>query len=114
MVVQRKNMRVEVKERLRDGEGKVTLTHIVPAETRRRCGLFAELSLEPGASIGCHDHPQDIEYYIILHGTGIVNDNGTDTPVKKGDTVITGNGSFHHIKNTGPGTLDMIAVIMDL
>ncbi|MDR0638567.1 MAG: cupin domain-containing protein [Spirochaetaceae bacterium] len=114
MVIQRKNMRVEVKARLREGEGAVTLTHLVPAAARRRCGLFAELSLEPGASIGYHDHPQDVEYFIIQHGTGLVNDNGAEVPVRKGDVVITGNGSFHGIKNTGPGTLDMIAVIMDL
>jgi mannose-6-phosphate isomerase-like protein (cupin superfamily) len=107
-------MKVEMKEKLREGEGRASITHLVPAEMRRHCSFFAEVSLEPGASIGCHNHPQDVEYYIILRGTGTVNDNGTDASVKKGDVVVTGNGSFHSIKNTGPGTLDMIAVIMDL
>jgi mannose-6-phosphate isomerase-like protein (cupin superfamily) len=107
-------MKVEVKARLREGEGSVTMTHLVPAETRRHCSLFSELSLEPGASIGYHDHPQNVEYFIVQHGTGRVNDNGTEVPVRKGDVVITGNGSFHSIKNIGTGTLDMIAVIMDL
>jgi mannose-6-phosphate isomerase-like protein (cupin superfamily) len=114
MIIHRKNMKVEVKEKLREGEGSVTMTHLVPAETRRHCGLFAELSLEPGASIGYHDHPQNIEYFVILHGLGVVNDNGMEVFVRKGDVVITGNGSFHSIQNTGPGKLDMIAVIMDL
>jgi mannose-6-phosphate isomerase-like protein (cupin superfamily) len=114
MVIPRKSMRVEVKERLREGEGSVTMTHLVPAEARRHCSLFAELSLGPGASIGYHDHPQNVEYFIIQHGTGLVDDNGTEVPVRKGDVVITGNGSFHGLKNSGPGTLDMIAVIMDL
>jgi mannose-6-phosphate isomerase-like protein (cupin superfamily) len=114
MVIQRKNMKVEVKEKLREGKGKASLTHLVPPETRRHCSMFAEISLDPGASIGCHSHPEDVEYYVILRGSGIVNDNGTENAVKKGDVVITGNGSFHDIKNTGSGPLDMIAVIMDL
>jgi mannose-6-phosphate isomerase-like protein (cupin superfamily) len=107
-------MKAELKEKLRKGEGKVTLTHLVPAEARRHCSMFAEITLDPGASIGYHDHQEDVEYYIILRGSGIVNDNGTETAVKKGDAVVTGNGSFHGIKNTGSGPLDMIAVIMDL
>jgi mannose-6-phosphate isomerase-like protein (cupin superfamily) len=114
MVIQRKTMKVELKEKLRGGEGRAKVTHLVPSETRRHCGFFAEVSLEPGSSIGCHSHPQDVEYYIILRGTGTVNDNGSEVTVKKGDVVITGNGSFHDIKSTGPGTLEMIAVIMDL
>jgi mannose-6-phosphate isomerase-like protein (cupin superfamily) len=114
VVIQRKNMKVEVKEKLREGQGRASLTHLVPAETRRHCSMFAEVSLDPGASIGCHDHRGDVEYYVILHGTGIVNDNGAEVAVRKGDVVITGNGSFHGIKNTGSGSLDMIAVVMDL
>jgi mannose-6-phosphate isomerase-like protein (cupin superfamily) len=114
MVIQRKNMKTETKECLRDGKGKVSMVHLAPAEVRRHTKLFAELSLEGGASIGYHDHPNDIEYFVILHGTGIVNDNGVETPVKKGDVVVTGNGSFHSITNNGQGTLDMIALILDL
>jgi mannose-6-phosphate isomerase-like protein (cupin superfamily) len=114
MVIPRKNMKVEVKECLRAGEGNATLTHLIPAETRRHCSLFVEISLEPGASIGYHDHPRDVEYFIIQHGTGLINDNGTEVSVRKGDVVITGNGSFHGVKNTGAGTLDMIAIIMDV
>ncbi|MDR1096465.1 MAG: cupin domain-containing protein [Spirochaetaceae bacterium] len=114
MIIHRKTMKVELKDKLREGEGRASVTHLVPAETRRHCSFFAEVSLEPGSSIGRHDHPQDIEYYIILRGTGTVNDNGSEVTVRKGDVVITGNGSFHDIKSTGPGMLDMIAVIMDL
>jgi quercetin dioxygenase-like cupin family protein len=114
MVIQRKNMKVEPKEKLRGGEGKITMTHLVPAEARRHTKLFAEGSLEPGASIGYHDHPDDVEYFVILHGNGVVNDDGVEKPVKKGDVVITGNGSFHGLKNTGQGTLDMLALIIEL
>jgi mannose-6-phosphate isomerase-like protein (cupin superfamily) len=114
MIIQRKNMKVEVKERLRDGEGKVTMTHLVPGEARRHCKLFAELSLEPGASIGYHDHCENVEYFVILSGMGRANDDGTERPVKRGDVVITGNGSFHSIRNTGRWPLNMIAIILDL
>jgi mannose-6-phosphate isomerase-like protein (cupin superfamily) len=114
MLIKRKDMKVECKEKLREGEGKVTFTHLVPAEVKRHVKLFAELSLEPGVSIGYHDHPADTEYFVILRGRGVLNDNGVEKPVMKGDVVITGNGSFHSIKNTGEGVLEMLAVIIDL
>jgi mannose-6-phosphate isomerase-like protein (cupin superfamily) len=105
-------MKTEQKERLRDGEGVTHFTHLVDASTEKNLRLLAELTLEPGASIGKHPHVSETEYYLILSGTGTVDDDGKEVTVKPGDAVITGNGASHSIKNTGSVPLVFHAVIV--
>jgi mannose-6-phosphate isomerase-like protein (cupin superfamily) len=105
-------MKVEQKTSMRDGTGTVTLTHLADESAQQHTRLLAELSLPPGASIGPHQHDGETEYFFILSGTGVVNDNGTEIPVAPGDTVITGNGASHSIKNPGEVPLVLHAVIV--
>lgn len=115
MVIQRETMRIEKKEYMRGGEGTATLTHFsgaAPEEILRHTRLAAELTLPPGASIGYHQHAGETEYFVFLEGTGVVNDNGTEVPVKKGDVMITGGGASHGVKNTGAVPLVFNAFII--
>jgi quercetin dioxygenase-like cupin family protein len=105
-------MRTEKKEKMRDGEGIVSLVHLVDCEKEKNIRLLAELTLPPGASIGSHRHEGETEYFLVLSGGGTVNDDGTEKTFKAGDTIITGNGAFHGIKNTGADPLVMHAVIV--
>ena len=112
MVIHRSEMKIEDKERMRDGEGTTRLTHLVDGSTQKNARLFAEITLNPGCSIGKHQHDSETEYYFILSGTGIVDDDGNEVQVKQGDSIITGNGAFHSIKNTGSEALVFHAVIV--
>ena len=112
MIIRRKEMKVEVKENMRGGQGAAQLIHLVDCEKEKNVRLLVELTLEPGASIGNHIHESEAEYYFILSGSGIVNDNGVDTPVEAGDTVLTKDGASHSIKNTGTLPLVLYAVIV--
>ncbi len=112
MIIHRHEMKVELKERMRDGEGTTTLIHLVEGSTMKNARLLSEVTLPPGASIGEHRHDSETEYYIILEGTGLVKDNGIDKPVKAGDVVVTGDGASHSIKNNGAEPLKLIAVII--
>jgi mannose-6-phosphate isomerase-like protein (cupin superfamily) len=112
MVIQRREMKIESKEKMRGGEGITNFTHLVDCENEKNIRMLAELTLPPGASIGRHAHDSETEYYIILSGSGMVNDNGKDVPVKPGDTMITGNGAFHSIANTGSVPLVFHALIV--
>jgi mannose-6-phosphate isomerase-like protein (cupin superfamily) len=105
-------MKVEEKERMRNGDGIVRITHLLDGSAEKNARLFAEITLNPGCSIGNHDHVSETEYYFILAGTGIVNDDGKEIEVKQGDTIITGNGASHSIKNTGAVPLVFHAVII--
>ncbi|GHV63187.1 cupin [Spirochaetia bacterium] len=112
MVIQRSEMRLEKREKARGGEGTAAFIHLAECEKEKNVKLLAELSLPPGASIGYHQHDSETEYYVILSGSGSVNDNGTERTVKAGDSVITGNGASHSIKNTGNVPLVFHAVIV--
>ena len=122
MVIHRNEMKIEEKESLRDGYGKARITHLdekaagsnssEPGGKHKNTRLLAEIILEPGASIGYHRHDSETEYYFIIEGNGVVNDDGVELKVSPGDAVITGNGASHAIKNTGTDPLVFHAVII--
>lgn len=113
MVIERKKMKGEVKTAMRGGPGSLTMTDLTggigPCKNSR---LIAEVLIPPGAGIGRHDHQTETEYYIILEGTAVVNDNGKEVTVGAGDVVITGDGAEHSITNRGDEPVRMIAVIV--
>jgi len=112
MIIHRNMMTVEHKEKMRGGEGTATITHFVDSTALRNARLLSEIVLPPGASIGLHRHDSETEYYCILEGEGIVNDDGKDLPVITGDVVVTGNGATHSIRSTGSIPLKFHAVII--
>ena len=112
MSIRRSDMRVELKERMRGGDGVVSLRHIAEPSTMRNARLLAEATIPPGGSIGEHDHVSETEYYIILSGTGEVVDDGRAQPVGTGDVVVTGGGASHSIRNTGTEPLVFHAFIV--
>ena len=112
MVIHRNEMKAEDKECMRNGEGVTHLTYLLDASTQKNARMFAEVTLNPGCSIGYHQHDSETEYYFIFSGTGTVNDNGKEVQIKQGDSMITGNGASHSIKNTGSVPLVFHAVIV--
>jgi len=112
MVIHRNEMKVEEKVKMRDGEGSAQLTYLLDGAKEKNARMFAEITMKPGSSIGYHKHESETEYYFILSGSATVNDDGKEVQVKPGDSVITGNGASHGIKNTGSVPLVFYAVIV--
>ena len=112
MIVAKKDRKIETKEKMRNGEGSVQIAYMVDTEKEKNTRMLAEVTLNKGCSIGYHEHVNETEYYFIISGTGIVNDNGKEVTVKAGDSVITGNGASHSIKNSGSDPLVFHAVII--
>jgi len=109
------NMRCENRERMRDGQGTTTIQHLFepgefgPGANVRLC---ARLTLPPGASIGSHDHVNEDEVYVILSGTGELDDGQSRTIVAAGAAVLTGRGESHAIANIGDTPLELLAFIV--
>ena len=112
MIIRRSEMKTESKEKMRDGEGITHLTYLLDGSDQKNARMFAEITLNPGCSIGYHRHDSETEYYFILSGVGTVNDDGNEVEVKQGDSIITGNGASHSIKNTGSVPLVFHAIII--
>lgn len=106
-------MKTEVRPNMRGGTGSVTVRHLfAPEEFGAKVRLAAKLVLPPGASIGTHQHNGEDEIYLVLKGTGSLDDGKTRTAVAAGDAILTGRGESHAIANTGTTDLEIAAVIM--
>ena len=113
MIRKAEDQKSESSEGMRDGEGIVTIRHFLNKDDfKAKVRLCAGLTLPPGASIGLHEHTGEDEIYIITRGEGLVNDGRGENTVMEGDAVLTGRGESHSIKNTGSGTLELLAVII--
>lgn len=113
-MVRRANaMERQIRENLRGGNGSVEFVHIVKQnELGGKCRLFAKMIVNPGCSVGLHDHTNEEEIYYILAGSGMVVDNGLKQEVGPGDAIVTGGGNSHSIENTGKEPLEVMAVIL--
>lgn len=104
---------VEVREKMRGGAGSVTIRHFFQqADFAAKVRLCAEMTVPPGASVGVHQHNGEDEVYIIVKGSGILDDGKTKERVVAGDAILTGRGESHAIGNDGSEPLVLIAVIM--
>ena len=98
-------------EHMAGGKGHVIMKDIVgEKELKGKCGLFAEVVLEPGCSLGYHEHHDDSEIYYILQGFGDYSENGAVQSVKPGDVLHITSGNGHELVNTGVSNLVFIAL----
>ena len=59
--------------------------------------MFSHVRLLPGQELAWHEHHGECEYYYILRGQGIYNDNGE---------------KIHGLVNTGDVDLEFVALIL--
>ncbi len=113
MIRRSEEMLQEIREQMRGGSGRVEILHVFQRhELGGNARLCAKITLQPGCSIGFHNHDDEEEIYYIMRGTGTVNDDGHEAVVKAGDAVLTGDGAGHSIANTGDEPLEIMAVIL--
>lgn len=113
MIKSAQEMRVELRENMRGGDGTVQIKHVFEKEELQgRCRLFAAITLEPGCSIGLHPHDEEEEVYFILRGRAKVVDDGKEQELRPGDAVLTGGGKSHAIANAGDEPVELVAVIL--
>ena len=72
------------------------------------------LRLNPGDSVGYHQHVTNEDVYVIVSGEGVFKDkDGKDKPVKAGDIMIVRKGESHGIANSGKEPLIFVDVIAE-
>ncbi|MFA6291637.1 MAG: cupin domain-containing protein [Victivallales bacterium] len=113
MIKRSSELKCEVREKMRGGNGIVMIEHFWEpgTELKAKTRLCAKLTLAPGDSIGFHKHDNEEEVYIIISGVAEAEDNGKIERLCPGDTILTGNGAGHSIKSVGTEPLEVIAII---
>ena len=106
-------METERIENMCGGKGHVIIKHILgDKELNGKCRLYAQVTLEPGCSLGFHEHHGESETYYIISGEGIYSDNGNLRMVKAGEKTFTPDGCGHALSNTGTEDLVFMALII--
>ncbi len=113
MIRRNSERETELRKEMRGGSGEVTIRHYFKKdEIKAKCRLCAELIIPPGAGIGLHEHAGEDEVFLVQKGKGIITDGGRDIVVEAGDSILTGNGASHSVRNAGDSDLVITAVIM--
>lgn len=106
-------MKVEIREKMRGGEGNIQIKHLFQEEDLKgKVRLTAEITIPVGGSIGFHQHDQEEEIFYFIAGRGEVKENEEIRVVDPGDAVVTGGGNSHSVKNISTEPLIMMAVIL--
>ena len=113
MLNRNKEQKTDRIEHMRDGDGHVLRrTLIAPEDSCGKFKMCAKITLEPGCSLGYHEHHNESETYYILRGEGNYDDNGRIRPVKAGDMTFTPDGMGDGLTNTGDTDLVFMALII--
>jgi mannose-6-phosphate isomerase-like protein (cupin superfamily) len=113
MIIRKQDREIDVRENMRGGKGKVTIVKHIPAEAMQgKARLCATLVLDPGSSIGLHEHADEYEIFIVQKGSGVIDDIGSVADVGPGYAVFTGGGEGHSVENTGDEPMEITAVIL--
>lgn len=102
----------EIAEGVRGGNGSVSahkLLDLFPGSAIKSVGV---VRLEPGASVGEHSHQDEEDFYYCLSGTGVVVDNGIESPFTPGTLQITRSGESQAIRNVGETELVFLGALI--
>ena len=98
---------------IQNGKGTVNIKDLTDKEGLYGHGrMFAHVTIQPGCSIGYHTHNHETEFYYIIKGEAVFNDDGKEVILHAGDIAATGWGEVHGIENKSDEVLEMIALIV--
>jgi len=100
-------------ECVREGKGLIHIKELTDKAGLYNHGrLFAHITVNPGCSIGYHDHQHETEFYYIIKGEAVFNDDGKEVLVRTGDICATGYGASHGLENRTDAPVELIALIV--
>ena len=106
-------MKVSRIEHMCEGNGHVIIKEILEEPyLAGKCGLYAEVTLEPGCSLGYHEHHRETETYYVLSGSATYMDNDKEYEIKTGDVTFCKDGDGHGIKNHGTEPIVFVALVL--
>jgi len=108
-----KNEQTITTENNQNGDVKLFLSDLAQFDIKNpKLRTFALAQLKVSEEVELHKHEDECEYYYIISGNGIYNDNGRETEINPGTVTFTPSGSSHGIKNTDNEMLEFIALII--
>lgn len=111
MILRLSELRGETKTGIRGGEGSALDVSLLKQGDMAGVLSLGRVTLEPGASIGEHTHPNTEDLYLIVegHGTGVLN--GERFPVAAGDLFLVKAGGTHGLVNDSDAPLTFVGLL---
>lgn len=104
---------VEVRHNIRGGVGDPVSRHIFSSEELGgRAEMFTVMTLQPGESIGVHEHTANGEAYYILSGSLTVSDDDESRVLSAGDAQFCADGHTHAVRNHTDEPASFLALIL--
>ncbi|WLT32106.1 cupin domain-containing protein [Geothrix sp. PMB-07] len=101
----------EPKQNIRGGLGTGRSVELLKNGDMAHILSLGRTTLEPGASIGEHAHPNTEDLYLILEGRGTGILNGERFPVEAGDLFLVKAGGDHGLINDSDSPLTFLGVL---
>ncbi|MCC8126924.1 MAG: cupin domain-containing protein [Clostridiales bacterium] len=115
MIKRKADIGETVVKNLQKGNGDTIFHHFMTKEESYQAGrVFAQVTLNPGCSIGVHEHHGEFEGYYILSGEALVTDNEETAILTPGDYHMCKDGDSHGIACYGDEALQFIALIINV
>lgn len=111
MIKKLSDLPVETKTAIRGGLGAATDTSLLKLGEMAGVLSLGRITLEPGASIGEHAHPNTEDLYLILEGRGTGVLDGARFPVGPGDLFLVKAGGSHGLINDSEAPLTFLGLL---
>ncbi len=111
MIRKHSEMVEEPKENIRGGLGKARGVDFLKHGEMDGIVSMGRTTLDPGASIGEHSHPNTEDLYLILEGRGTGILDGERFPVGPGDLFLVKAGGSHGLINDSETPLTFLGVL---
>ena len=111
MLIQAADRKHGVVSNMRGGEGEITWNNFTPEKMPTHVRFMGVATINPGCSVGSHQHFDECEIYFYLAGEATLDDNGTERLAHPGDISICYSGEQHGIANHGTEPVQMLAFV---
>jgi mannose-6-phosphate isomerase-like protein (cupin superfamily) len=111
MIKKLESLPAQVKENIRGGIGKALAVDYLRPDEMAGVLMASRITLDPGASVGEHLHPDTEELYLLLEGKGVGFLDGESFEVGPGDAWLCKAGHTHGLANPGTAPLAFFAVL---
>ncbi|HNX50749.1 MAG TPA: cupin domain-containing protein [Thermoanaerobaculaceae bacterium] len=101
----------EIHEAIRGGHGRALRVEVLAPGEMAGVRTAALLTLEPGTSIGEHQHTDSEELYLVLEGTGTGLLDSDRFPVGPGDAWVCRSGHSHGLEAGAGAPLRFLALL---
>lgn len=105
------DLAVEPKTHIRGGLGAGQGVDLLKQGDMAGIVSMGRITLEPGATIGEHPHPNTEDLYLILEGRGTGVLNGERFPLQPGDLFLVKAGGTHGLINDSDQPLTFLGLL---